>query len=282
MRCRCNEERLPQPRPPRWHPTWGPGATSRAPESARSRAYALAIRRFETLLVELVAELHVLRTPWSTVFPEVQGLVGKRMVEAVKDSEVLITPMAAVAGAVADEIRDVMLEAPGLQRVMVNNGGDIAFWLSPGTQCRIGVVNLPGVLKLSANVDITSCSPVRGVATSGWRGRSQSLGIADAVTVLSKTSAQADAAATLVANAVNVEHPGIIRKPASQLVDDADLGDMPVTVSVPHLSENLIDEALEQGCRMAQTHIKADRIEAAYLSLQQKSRMVQNPESRTS
>ena len=42
-------------------------------------------------------------------------------------------------------------------------------------------------------------SPVRGVATSGWRGRSHSLGIADSVTVLAATAAMADAAATVIA-----------------------------------------------------------------------------------
>jgi len=46
--------------------------------------------------------------------------------EAVQGLDGFITPMAAVAGAVADEIRDVMLEVPGIRRLMVNNGGDIA------------------------------------------------------------------------------------------------------------------------------------------------------------
>ena len=253
-----------------------------APEYVQAQAYSLAIRRFETLLEELVAELPLLRTPWTKSFPEVQGSVARRMVDAVQDLGVFITPMAAVAGAVADEIRDVMLETKGLNRVMVNNGGDIAFGLRKGTQCQIGVVDLPDVPELFANVEIPFFSPVRGVATSGWRGRSLSLGIADAVTVLSKTSAQADAAATMVANAVNVEHPDIVRIPASQREDDSDLGDRLVTISVPQLSEKLIDEALEKGFRIAQTLIQADRIDAAYLSLQQKIRIVQNPESRTS
>src|SRR5690606_41231750 len=62
---------------------------------------------------------------------------------------------------------------------------------------------------------------VRGVATSGWRGRSFSLGIADAVTVLARTGAEADAAATLIANAVDLPgHPAIKRRPARELAPE--------------------------------------------------------------
>ena len=94
----------------------------------------------------------------------------------------------------------------GIRRLMVNNGGDIAFDLTPGTECRFGVFELKEAPELSTTVGIDDSSPVRGVATSGWRGRSQSLGIADSVTVLARSAAQADASATLVANAVNVDH----------------------------------------------------------------------------
>ena len=94
--------------------------------------------------------------------------------------------------------------------------------------------------------------PVRGVATSGWRGRSQSLGIADSVTVLARTAAQADAAATIVANAVDVADARIVRRPAWQVRDDSDLGAIPVTVDVPALPEELVRQALHQGLQKAQ------------------------------
>ena len=157
-----------------------------------------------------------------------------RMLEAVQDLDGFITPMAAVAGAVADEIRDVMLEVPGIRRLMVNNGGDISFGLTQGTECRFGVFELKEAPELSTTVGIDDSSPVRGVATSGWRGRAQRLGIADSVTVLARSAAQADASATLVANAVNVDHPDIVRVPTCQLVDDSDLELMPVTAHVPN------------------------------------------------
>ena len=67
--------------------------------------------------------------------------------------------------------------------------------------------------------------PARGIATSGRHGRSFSLGIADAVTVLARTASQADAAATVIANAVDLPgHPAIVRCPAQDLQPDSDLG----------------------------------------------------------
>jgi hypothetical protein len=83
-----------------------------------------------------------------------------------------------------------------------------------------------GGLRTDAQAEVRYESPVRGIATSGWRGRSFSLGIADSVTVLAATAAEADAAATIIANAVDVAHAGIIvRRPACSLKDDSDLGD---------------------------------------------------------
>jgi ApbE superfamily uncharacterized protein (UPF0280 family) len=88
---------------------------------------------------------------------------------------------------------------------------------------------------------------VRGIATSGWRGRSQSLGIADAVTVLARTAAAADAAATLVANAVDIEHPSIRRLPARDVKHDSDLGERLVTVAVEPLPATAIARALSSA-----------------------------------
>ena len=90
--------------------------------------------------------------------------------------------------------------------------------------------------------------PSRGVATSGRHGRSFSLGIADAVTVLAKTAASADAAATIIANAVDLPgHPAIIRRPACELQPDSDLGPRLVTREVGELAGNEIEEALAAG-----------------------------------
>ena len=192
--------------------------------------------------------------------------------------------MAAVAGAVAEEILETMLNQAKydvsclekIRRMYVNNGGDISFWLNYGSAFTIGVVDNPIRPELNTKVCLPYESPVRGLATSGWRGRSQSLGIADAVTVLASSSSSADAAATLIANNVNIEHPGIIRKPACDVKDNSDLGMHPVTVNVPFLHEKEVSKALLKGAESAKTLIRENKIQSAYLSMQKQTLVIEN------
>ena len=255
-----------------------------APEEVRKRLYTSASNRFSTVLVELVAEMDLLKQPWSADLPDPKGGIAQKMCFAVRGSNIFVTPMAAVAGAVSDEILEAMLyEAKNpdpcleeIQRMYVNNGGDIAFWLNAGESFSIGVVDNPGIPELNARVSLAYESPVRGIATSGWRGRSQSLGIADAVTVLAGSAAIADAAATLIANDVNVDYPGILKRPASEVKNESDLGMLPVTVDVPPLPFDQISEALKRGAQTAGNFIWTGKIEAAYLSLQKQTLVVEN------
>ena len=255
-----------------------------APEEVRKRLYTSASNRFSTVLVELVTEMDLLKQPWSADLPDPKGGIAQKMCFAVQGSGIFVTPMAAVAGAVADEVLEAMLyEAKNpdpcleeIQRMYVNNGGDIAFWLNAGESFSIGVVDNPGIPELNARVSLAYESPVRGIATSGWRGRSQSLGIADAVTVLAGSAAIADAAATLIANDVNVDYPGILKRPASEVKDESDLGMLPVTVDVPPLPFDQISEALKRGAQTAGNFIRTGKIEAAYLSLQKQTLVVEN------
>ena len=255
-----------------------------APEEVRKRLYTSASNRFSTVLVELVAEMDLLKQPWSADLPDSKGGIAQKMCFAVRGSDIFVTPMASVAGAVADEVLEAMLyeaKSPDpcleeIQRMYVNNGGDIAFWLNAGESFSIGVVDNPGIPELNARVSLAYESPVRGIATSGWRGRSLSLGIADAVTVLAGSAATADAAATLIANDVNVDYPGILKRPAYEVKDESDLGMLPVTVDVPPLPVDQISEALKRGAQTAGNFIRTGKIEAAYLSLQKQTLVVEN------
>jgi uncharacterized protein len=226
--------------------------------------------RFQPLLSDLVRELPLLRCDLQTSqpTPQVNGTVARRMLAACLPHArtQFITSMAAVAGAVADELI-TSLQAPGIDRAYVNNGGDIALYLTPGTQWGIGLI--AGLQDSPyGRSTVKFDDPVRGVATSGWRGRSLSLGIADAVTVLAANAAQADAAATLVANAVNAADPRIERRPAHELRDDSDLGDRLVTTAVPALGEDQIVEALAAGVNVAREFHRQGLLTAAALSLQ--------------
>jgi uncharacterized protein len=236
----------------RWHFAHGPielviGADGDA--VAVQAAHERAWLRFASVLTELVAELPLLRQPVRAGDNPLRGTVARRMWQAcaVMPTD-FITPMAAVAGAVAEEIV-AACRVDGITRAWVNNGGDIALHLPPGSEVAAGVVAdiSRSSTSLDARLTIAHADPVRGIATSGWRGRSFSLGVADSVTVLAATAALADAAATLVANAVNVDDARIRRAPACELKDDSDLGERLVTVDVPPLPPALVHEALQRG-----------------------------------
>ena len=239
------------------------------------RAYQVAAAMFPNILPELVAKLAILRAPIGEAKPVIMNPIARRMVDAVWPyRDVFVTPMAAVAGSVAEHVLEVMVEAAPLRRGIVNNGGDIAIHLAEGQTMRAGVVGDLSLPRMDATIEIASADAVRGIATSGWRGRSQSLGIADSVTVLAQSAAMADAAATMIANAVDVDDPAIERLPAHAVRDDSDLGDLPVTVAVGLLPSQKVALALENGARRA-TEIQArGLIAAAYLQLQDQVRVV--------
>jgi ApbE superfamily uncharacterized protein (UPF0280 family) len=239
-------------------------------------AYRTAATRFVTVLDELCNELAFLRQPTRADGPLPAGPIARRMLAAVRPyaSRTFITPMAAVAGAVAEEILETMTTAAELSRAYVNDGGDIALHLSPGEKFVVGMVERPDHPSLFGTTTIDASQPVRGIATSGWRGRSFSLGIADAVTVLSDTAAMADAAATIIANAVDLPgHPNIKRASACDLAPDSDLGERLVTQWVGELSPDEIHDALSAGVRVAESLRVAKLIRAAALNLHGETRI---------
>jgi uncharacterized protein len=277
----------------RWHFQHGPidiviGAEGDA--AAVAAAHAAAWARFETVLPELVAELRALRLPVGGEIGAagrarpcpLQGVIARRMWLACRPYHLpFITPMAAVAGSVAQELVECY-EGEGVARAWVNNGGDIALHLSPGASVKVGLFAdvarfdpSQTTLQTDGHFEVRATMPVRGIATSGWRGRSFSLGIADSVTVLARTAAMADAAATVIANAVNVTDARIERRPANQIKDDSDLGDMEVTVHVPLLDEAQVQCALQAGERRARELQREGLIHSAVLVCQHRINRVE-------
>lgn len=236
-------------------------------------AYGQAIDRFSHILNGLVQGLHNLRKDvrsprWKPDNP----VAGRMMAACWPHRGVFVTPMAAVAGAVADEVLAALIEGRTLDRAYVNNGGDIAFYLTPRQSLTAGLVGDYHLPSIDATCVLDFAFPIRGIATSGWKGRSHSLGIADSVTVLAETAAAADVAATLIANSVTADGPSIKRVPASELDPDSDLGDKLVTVSVGSLDEVTVERALDTGAKAAQSMAQAGHIKAAVLVLQRQFR----------
>ena len=268
---------------------------------AVGQACSAAIDSFATVLEELVSELALLRTPIHQITCCPSGRVAARMwaatmphAEIYRDAN-YVTAMAAVAGAVADEILSVMRDAADLDRIYVNNGGDIALYLHPAAVAvphyTVGICADPDVVfrshvnpdtlagdwaarsvpdAFAGTIKITAADHIGGIATSGWKGRSHSLGMADLVTVLAPTAAAADVAATLIANAVwpdddnETDWPGVHRQPANALAPDSDLGSRLVTVHVDRLSDHVITKALRRGAGVAEDMRQSGHIFAAY------------------
>ena len=240
-------------------------------------AYQAAAARFVNVLDELCAELPRLRAQAVPGWPWLHGKVVRRMAAAVAPyaSRTFITPMAAVAGAVAEEILEAMISAARLSKAYVNDGGDIALHLEPGERFVVGMVERPDRPSLFGTAIVSSEHGIRGIATSGWRGRSFSLGIADAVTVLAESAAQADAAATIIANAVDLPgSPKIARVPARSLAPDSDLGELLVTQDVGTLSAEEVECAVQSGIAMAERLAAEGLIHSAALHLSGETRIV--------
>ena len=244
--------------------------------AALDAAHAAAAARFSTVLDELVGELAVLRRPvegGAVAETLVAGAVARRMVGAVAAvaaelPEETITAMAAVAGAVAEEVLAAMVAAAPLTRAFVNDGGDIALHLAPGTELTLGMVGDLARQEAAGTLVVEAEGVVRGVATSGIGGRSLTLGIADAVTVLASGAALADVAATVIANAVDLPgHPAIVRRPAVEVDAASDLGERPVTALVGPLRADEVGVALERGAERARRLERAGLVAGAVLSL---------------
>ncbi len=279
----------------------GPGADA---------AHRAAVLRFDTLLAELVAELPLLRQPVAAGACPLKGAVAQRMAAAARAHlPDFVTPMAAVAGAGAETVLQAMAVVPDVVRAFVNNGGDIALFfagdramqappagggkraferalkgpskaLFPGPAgepepYRLGVVVNPAFPASPGVLEITPHGPWRGVATSGVKGRSHSLGVADSVTVIARDAPAADVAATLIANATDLPgDPAIIREPADTLAPDSDLGARLVTTCVPPLDRARIAAALDRGAAAAEGMLARGLIGGALIALQGTARLV--------
>ncbi len=241
-------------------------------------AYAQAAAAFPSVLPDLCAELPLLRTPLPAPLPH--GAVARAMHAACMPyAGDFITPMAAVAGAVADYVLSAMTAGRRLQRAYVNNGGDIAFYLPPGAELRCGLVADLAAPALNGIFVLQSAHPARGLATSGRAckgqgGRSFSFGVADAVSVLADSAAMADAAASMVGNAVDLPgHPAIARRPANAVDPDSDLGGRLITWALGPLNEIEIISALDAGAARADALLQAGLIRGAALALRGQIRL---------
>lgn len=240
-------------------------------EGDRAAAFAAAERRLGSVLAELMEEIDLLRL---CAGPAPKGAVALKMWRAAQRHEGFVTPMAGVAGAVAQTVLEAMCAAAHLKRAYVNNGGDIALHLCGQARFSVGMAGLAG--DALGKITLTAESPVRGLASSGQGGRSLSFGIAQSVTVLAGTASAADVAATLIAGAVDLPgHRAILRAPAHDLREESDLGGRLVVSHVGLLSACECECALEHGVALACEMQAKGLIHAASLHLRGHSRQIE-------
>ena len=226
-------------------------------------AYQNVKEYFETILEQLVLDMDLLKK--EVVFNrKFNNKISQSMQDATeKYSPTFITPMAAVAGSIADNILRVLINDTNLEKAYVNNGGDVSFYLNKNQIMKSSLAAIPNMI-----AEIKYKDKSRGIATSGWRGKSFSRGIADSVTVLADNAAMADAAATMIGNAVDIyNHPKIKKRPANEIYEDSDLNNLLITFEVGNLTKFEIKEALKNGYQTALQYVENDLINTALIQL---------------
>jgi ApbE superfamily uncharacterized protein (UPF0280 family) len=203
--------------------------------------------------------------------------LGAKMLKSIRSvGDPNLTPMAAVAGTIADGVADFLFSR-GMTKAIVNNGGDIAVRLAAPNSVRVG---LREKVESEAFTRVVSLAPSPhsekasfGIATSGLGGRSLTCGIASAVTVIANTASMADAAATAVANASFVENPGVIRQPAETVDPQTDIPGIPITVRIRDLDRETRKLAIYQALDRAQDLVKRNIILGAMVVVDGESGM---------
>jgi hypothetical protein len=193
-----------------------------------------------------------------------------RSVSAVGDAS--LTPMAAVAGAIADAVADFLAER-GMTKVIINNGGDIAIRLRDTEPVRVGI--RPEIDRQEGThiLSLDGEESAWGVATSGLGGRSLSRGVASAVTVIARKAALADAAATAIANASFIRDPCVVQRPAREIDPETDIPELPVTIRVGPLNRAKKARALSGAMEKANRLIQGGLVHGAMITVQGETAM---------
>lgn len=195
------------------------------------------------ILEELAEDMQSLKSyPVGEVYLG-KSQIAKNMWKSVKmTGHRWLTPMAAVAGSVADKVADV-IEATGAEKIIVNNGGDISIRIKKDHQVKIGVRNSLGAKAEIEAYNITYQSPIRGIATSGFGGRSYTQGVADSLTVFAGSASVADAFATYLANMTHISSKHVKEQLVGTFDPESDIADQRVVTEIGDLDKEEIERA---------------------------------------
>lgn len=194
-------------------------------------------------------------------------IVQKMVVASRRFKDPTVTPLIAVAGVGADEVADFIFNTGEANKVVVNNGGDIAIRLKNDEVVRVGIKSDLTDKAVTHLITITLASEIGGVATSGFGGRSFTRGVANAAVAVANDATSADVAATLVGNATDVESPSVTKVLAKELYEGTDIPNLPVTKTIGRLEKWEVKEALHRGMQKAETFQERGLIRGAFLAV---------------
>jgi ApbE superfamily uncharacterized protein (UPF0280 family) len=203
----------------RWHFQHGPIDLVIACEgggAACETALAQAWAQFQCVLADLSPQLPALRSPVVGPLP-VDGRIATAMVRCVqalrRTTRIFITPMAAVAGSVADEIADCF-RGPDVERAYCQQRRRHRALPGAGAALRCRRGHEPGMAADRRTLPIEATSPVRGIATSGWRGAKLFPGASPTRSRCWRGPLRPPMpAATMIANQVDVDSPAVVVGP---------------------------------------------------------------------
>jgi len=239
---------------------------SLAKEGAKKALEVLEIlARFRSLITKNIGEIHSIE-----LMPPV---VQKMVLTSRKFEDPTVTPLIAVAGTGADEVADFIFNTGHANKVVVNNGGDIALRLKNDEVVRVGIKSELADKAVTHVMTITLSSKIGGVATSGFGGRSFTRGVANAAVAVANDATSADVAATLVGNATDVESPSVTKVLAKELYEGTDIPNLPVTKTIGRLEKWEVEEALHRGMQKAETFQERGLIRGAFLAVKDQYRI---------
>jgi len=228
------------------------------------QAYAV----IDSCLSELAQALPLLRFYPSGDLSDMPEGLPRRMMQAVLDiGEPTLTPMATVAGAISDTVADWIF-AQGADRVIVNNGGDIAIRLAHGKSVKMGIVSSIAHGSIDRSVMIRAEDGIGGVATSGFGGRSMTRGVAQAVSAFASNCTLADALATHLANCSYVNAPQVETAKAGSVDSTSDIKDLDIVIKIGMLDRKDVKQAISQVKREVMKQFKNKNLIAACACVQ--------------
>jgi ApbE superfamily uncharacterized protein (UPF0280 family) len=237
----------------------------------------LCIRAAEEafLLLERIAkQRRLLSRRYQRVPDDLNDFLALKMIRSVLVVDKELTPMAAVAGTIADGVATFLFRR-GMTRVIVNNGGDVAIRTGSDVSVNIGIRPDFAHSEITDIVTLGNERSFWGVATSGLEGRSLTQGVASAVTIFAGSASVADAVATSVANASYVKDKTVIQKRAEELDEQTDIPGIAVTIQAGPFTERKKDLALSGAMKKAEQLIKKGFIFGAYIVVDGKVKMTE-------